>query len=163
MGWKERGGQSVNDGLWQAFFGRPLGLELEPSTGGDKWDFGMDMALSIACTWHWQTHTPKPLQNLFTPFLKDTWQPAMPQDALSRSGNNFAKPFPPSPSHTAAHVSAPVSRIGGVAIAVLGVVAMLGGGKMEGFQATCPLAGYTCPLYEKKIFDASFMQNVSKK
>ena len=45
----------------------------------------------------------------------------------------------------------------------LGVVAMLGGGKMEGFQATCPLAGYTCPLYEKKIFDASFMQNVSKK
>jgi len=138
MVWNERGELAVTGGLLLAFFGRPLGLELAPATGGGKWDFGMVMALSMAFRWLWQTHTPKPLQNLFTPFLKVTRQPAMPHEALSRSGNNFTNPFPPSPSHMTAHVSAPVSRIGGMAAAVMGVVAMLADRKMECFQAPRP-------------------------
>ena len=143
MGWNETDELAVTGGFLPAFFGRRLGLELQPATGGAKWDFPMPMALSIACRWLWQTHTPKPLQNFFAPFLKATRQPAMPHEAFSLSGNNFAKPFPPSPSHMTAHVSAPVSRIGGVAAAVLGVVAMLAERKMEQFQATCP----SCCLY----------------
>jgi hypothetical protein len=62
----------------------------------------------------------------------------MPHEAFSWPANNFVKAFPPSSSHMTAHVSAPVIRIGGVAAAVLGVVAMLADRKMERFQATRP-------------------------
>jgi hypothetical protein len=50
-----------------------------------------------------------------------------------------------------AHVSAPVSRIGGVAAAVMGVVAMLADRKMERFQTIRPSCSSHLPsvIYEK--------------